>query len=271
MRPPYAAYCSTARPRPVRRSLAPVAVEPRQRGVGVGAAGAVAVRLRRGRRPAGRRPGHRLPRPAGPPPAGRRGPGMRLAGSERLESVSFRLPGVLLAMSRLPEHFLPELLGADLCLRAVGLPPPLGALVGRELDDDTARALDLGAVRPGWTESGLNLSTTAVRALLAERPRRRASGPGAGATRLRLGARRVVALVRGLADPGGAGPPPGLRDLAPDPYPGQARRRLPRRLRVGGPLARRLVPEPGRGPEAVPGRAGPQPAGPPGRPREVPW
>ncbi|MFC8076379.1 iron-containing redox enzyme family protein [Streptomyces sp. NPDC057307] len=105
-------------------------------------------------------------------------PGMRLAGSEQLESAGFRLPGMLLAMSRLPEHFLPELLGADLCLRAAGLPPPLGGLVGREVDGDAARELDLGAARAGWAESGVDLSGAAVRALLAQPPPVAGDRPG---------------------------------------------------------------------------------------------
>lgn len=106
-------------------------------------------------------------------------PGMRLAQNTRLGSASFRLPALLLAMSRLPEDFLPELLGADLCLRAVGLPPPLGALAGRELGETEARTLDPGGARTGvgadpadvegeGQRSGLELSVAAVRALLAD-------------------------------------------------------------------------------------------------------
>ncbi|SOD62815.1 Iron-containing redox enzyme [Streptomyces zhaozhouensis] len=95
-------------------------------------------------------------------------PGLRLAASEHLITASFRLPGVLLAMSRLPDHFRPEILGADLCLRAAGLAPPLAALTGHELDEPTADALDPGAARAGGTATGLALSTAAARALLAE-------------------------------------------------------------------------------------------------------
>ncbi|SOD63049.1 hypothetical protein SAMN06297387_108212 [Streptomyces zhaozhouensis] len=95
-------------------------------------------------------------------------PGMRLAGSEQLISASFRLPGVLLAMSRLPEHLWPEILGADLCPRAAGLARPLAALVGNEPDARTARSVDPGAARPGGQESGPALSAAAARALLAE-------------------------------------------------------------------------------------------------------
>jgi len=90
--------------------------------------------------------------------------GVRLAGSAQIESFSFRLPGLLLAMSRLPEEFLPELLGADLCLRAVGLPPPLALLNADELGVDV-RELDLGAGRRGAAETALELSTAAVHAV----------------------------------------------------------------------------------------------------------
>ncbi|GAA3858878.1 iron-containing redox enzyme family protein [Streptomyces sedi] len=95
-------------------------------------------------------------------------PGMRLAASEHLLTTSFRLPGTLLAMSRLPDRFRPEILGADLCLRAAGLLPALAALTGNELDAPAARALDPGAARAGDPATGLALSTAATRALLAE-------------------------------------------------------------------------------------------------------
>ncbi|GGK72766.1 iron-containing redox enzyme family protein [Mangrovihabitans endophyticus] len=49
----------------------------------------------------------------------------RLAGDTRIADSAFRLPAVLLLMSRRPDDFRPEIVGADLCLRAVGFPPPL--------------------------------------------------------------------------------------------------------------------------------------------------
>ncbi|MFE7189661.1 iron-containing redox enzyme family protein [Kitasatospora sp. NPDC057541] len=104
----------------------------------------------------------------------------RLAANERVETFSFRLPAMLLALSRLPGAFLPELLGADLCLRSVGLLPPLAALGPEVLDRDEALTLDLGAARGEPTATALELSTAAARQYLAE------NGP-AGAERLRRG------------------------------------------------------------------------------------
>lgn len=49
----------------------------------------------------------------------------RLASDERVADEAFRLPAGLLAMSRWPDDFRPEILGADLCLRSVGLLPAL--------------------------------------------------------------------------------------------------------------------------------------------------
>jgi Iron-containing redox enzyme len=71
----------------------------------------------------------------------------RLAGDPRIADAAFRVPAVLLLMSRRPDDFCAELLGADLCLRAVGLPPPL-ALARDEPQADWP-ALDYSAARDG--------------------------------------------------------------------------------------------------------------------------
>ncbi|MFD3522197.1 iron-containing redox enzyme family protein [Streptomyces sp. NPDC058653] len=55
-------------------------------------------------------------------------PASRLALDRRIADRDFYLPALLLAMSRMPGDFLPEILGADLCLRAVGTLPPLAAV-----------------------------------------------------------------------------------------------------------------------------------------------
>ena len=68
-----------------------------------------------------------------------------LVHDRRVPDDSFRLPAILLAMSRRPDEFVPELLGADLCLRNVGLLPALAAV---RLPD---------GVHPDWT--ALDLST----------------------------------------------------------------------------------------------------------------
>ncbi|MGC9500389.1 iron-containing redox enzyme family protein [Streptomyces sp. WG7] len=52
-------------------------------------------------------------------------PAARLTGDQRIPETAFRLPSLLLAMSRRPDEFRDELLGADLCLRTVGLLPAL--------------------------------------------------------------------------------------------------------------------------------------------------
>lgn len=56
----------------------------------------------------------------------------RLTGDPRVPDGAYTLPGLLLVMSRRPDDFRGELLGADLCLRTVGLLPPL-TLVRRAL------------------------------------------------------------------------------------------------------------------------------------------
>ncbi|MER5768639.1 iron-containing redox enzyme family protein, partial [Streptomyces sp. NPDC001985] len=52
-------------------------------------------------------------------------PASRLALDRRIADRNFYLPAMLLAMSRLPDDLRPEILGADLCLRTVGVLPPL--------------------------------------------------------------------------------------------------------------------------------------------------
>ena len=116
----------------------------------------------------------------------------RLSGDQRISAGAFRLPAVLAVMSRRPDDFTGELLGADLCLRAVGLLPPL-ALLQRALpteidwskldlsnlaDESRAAAEALtgqqDAVRLGfaWTLRTLRTWTTALldEALAATRP-----------------------------------------------------------------------------------------------------
>jgi hypothetical protein len=116
----------------------------------------------------------------------------RLSGDQRISAGAFRLPAVLAVMSRRPDDFTGELLGADLCLRTVGLLPPL-ALLQRALpteidwskldlsnlaDESRAAAAALteqqDAVRLGfaWTLRTLRTWTTSLldEALAATRP-----------------------------------------------------------------------------------------------------
>jgi hypothetical protein len=55
-------------------------------------------------------------------------PASRLAFDPRIADSAFYLPSLLLAMSRRPDDFRPEILGADLCLRAAGLAPALAVV-----------------------------------------------------------------------------------------------------------------------------------------------
>jgi hypothetical protein len=71
----------------------------------------------------------------------------RLPGDMRIRDAAFRLPAVLLLMSRRPDDFGPEIVGADLCLRAVGFPPPL-ATARSQIRADWA-AIDYSLARDG--------------------------------------------------------------------------------------------------------------------------
>ena len=82
-------------------------------------------------------------------------PPARLAQDQRVRGGSFVLPALLLAMSRRPDDFRDEILGADLCLRAVGLPPPL-ALVRAELGGQDWVAMNPGAAREPGAPSPLD-------------------------------------------------------------------------------------------------------------------
>ena len=93
-------------------------------------------------------------------------PVSRLTADPRIEDWAFRIPAVLLAMSRQPESFAPEILGADLCLRAAGLLPPL--VLVRELLPDKAGwdVLDPGRARRDGS-GGLTVCKRAVEMMIA--------------------------------------------------------------------------------------------------------
>ncbi len=96
----------------------------------------------------------------------------RLVVEEHVVHGAFRVPATMIAMGRRPELFTPEVLGADQCLRAVGLLPPLHLV--RELMPRLAdwTALDLssdrlGGLRPGpdvepGTQDGLEETSRLV-------------------------------------------------------------------------------------------------------------
>ncbi|WP_405738458.1 iron-containing redox enzyme family protein [Streptomyces sp. NBC_01525] len=74
-------------------------------------------------------------------------PASRLSFDRRIADGCFRLPAVLLTMSRFPETFRYEIIGADRCLRAVGLLPALGFVRDALPDAADWDALDLGTTR----------------------------------------------------------------------------------------------------------------------------
>lgn len=92
-------------------------------------------------------------------------PAGRLAADQRLDDGHFRIPALLLAMSRRPDDFLPEILGADLCLRSVGLLPAL-SLVRAEQPTVTRWELVDPAAPRGTGPSGAELALAAVQGVL---------------------------------------------------------------------------------------------------------
>ncbi|MET7718488.1 iron-containing redox enzyme family protein [Streptomyces sp. NPDC005407] len=91
----------------------------------------------------------------------------RLAGDQRIDDGHFSVPALLLTMSRRPDDFISEILGADLCLRSVGLLPPL-TLVQDELPTAVDWAvIDPAGARQGEQITGLAGCRSAVDALVA--------------------------------------------------------------------------------------------------------
>lgn len=113
----------------------------------------------------------------------------RLAGDPRIDDTAFRLPALLLLMSRRPGDFCQELVGADLCLRAVGLPPPL-ALARPQLRADWA-AIDYSSARDGGL-SPTDQCQAVADALVQQGPE--------SAARLYAGFGWTLAALRGQAE-----------------------------------------------------------------------
>jgi hypothetical protein len=108
-----------------------------------------------------------------------------IAFDQRVPDESFDLPALLLVMSRRPDDFRHEILGADLCLREVGLLPALTP-VRRFAAADWA-AIDPSAERPDLP-SPAGESAAIAEALIAED----------GADRVLAGFDWALAAVRGL-------------------------------------------------------------------------
>jgi heme oxygenase-like protein len=90
-------------------------------------------------------------------------PASGLALERRIHDSAFYLPAMLLLMSRRPEDFRPEILGADLCLRSVGLLPPL-ALVRAGTVGVAWNDLDPAGSRAPGAPAGSDLAAAAVAA-----------------------------------------------------------------------------------------------------------
>jgi hypothetical protein len=96
-------------------------------------------------------------------------PAAHLVHDYRVPDFAFYVPSLMLAMSRRPDEFLPELLGADLGLRMVGMLPPLAIVqAGEGVHADWA-ALDPGAERPGEeAPGGVPQARAAIASLLRD-------------------------------------------------------------------------------------------------------
>ncbi|MTE19476.1 iron-containing redox enzyme family protein [Streptomyces sp. TRM43335] len=93
-------------------------------------------------------------------------PAGRLAADQRIDDGHFRLPALLLAMSRRPDDFTPEILGADLCLRSVGLLPALTLVRAEEPTVTHWDVVDPATPR-GEAPGGVELALAAVEDLVA--------------------------------------------------------------------------------------------------------
>lgn len=92
-------------------------------------------------------------------------PTSRLAIDERISDEAFYLPSILLAMGRRPDELMAELLGADLCLRSIGLLPPLGFVRATRPTGPDWAAMDLGDSRGPEGRTGFDASLQIARQL----------------------------------------------------------------------------------------------------------
>ena len=117
-------------------------------------------------------------------------PPSRLSGDARIPDDAFYLAAVLLLMSRRPDHLGPELMGADLGLRAMGLQPALAMV--REFYPGSVDwvSLDPSTPRTAGRIGGIEQIRAAVAELIetADSPR--------VAERVRLGMRWALAAQR---------------------------------------------------------------------------
>ncbi|HZL48775.1 MAG TPA: iron-containing redox enzyme family protein [Solirubrobacteraceae bacterium] len=97
-------------------------------------------------------------------------PAARLVHDHRVRDYAFRIPAMLLAMGRRPDEFFAELLGADLCLRNVGLPPSLAAVHDAEGVHPDWAALDPAKDRCHEWRGGLARCRVAIACYLRNAP-----------------------------------------------------------------------------------------------------
>ncbi len=116
-------------------------------------------------------------------------PAGRLASDPRIDDGHFRLAALLLTMSRRPDDFTPEILGADLCLRSVKLLPALTLVREQEPTATDWNVVDPSAARKGEQRTAAALSLAAVRSLSAR------DGDDVG-NRVRQGFRWALAALR---------------------------------------------------------------------------
>lgn len=121
------------------------------------------------------------------------GSAAHLSLDQRIPDGSFYLPALLLGMSRRPEDYRGELMGADLCLRTTGFPPPLAVVAEGHPDLADWSIFDLGSARDADSTSALATSRDMVHELLVGR------GDG-DAERVLLGFRWTLAALRRWSD-----------------------------------------------------------------------
>ena len=94
-------------------------------------------------------------------------PAARIALDHRVADWSFYLPAIMLTMSRRPDDFTPEILGADLCLRTAGLLPPLTLVRQAYPAAADWTAIDPSSARSSSGSPGAELCRAAVASLTA--------------------------------------------------------------------------------------------------------
>ncbi|UQI48778.1 iron-containing redox enzyme family protein [Streptomyces sp. HU2014] len=128
-------------------------------------------------------------------------PASRLALDQRIGDDAFHLPALLLAMSRRPDDFRAEILGADLCLRHAGLPPAL-ALVREALPGGADWSLlDPGGAREEGGPADLERARAAVDALPAAEADRVVTGFTWALAALRTWSAGLYAQLDAARDP----------------------------------------------------------------------